>query len=506
MKRLRCKFCALLAAFLFFCAPARSYGAATVTVTVAGYAISHVLAACGILLGTGAVAVLIGTWDDADTYRVKGAARQLGSYAQKVYDGARDTASDAVEKYQQLEETLIALVTAKWGEAVSGVQLLVDDLKVYMKQLYGYGEAGQPWHVPTVPVDQVWNETSWSTRDFYNLPSSPAVLVPWVANSADHTLYLSIFVPSAYSGVMQVQNMYYDHTKDIFGVYDAASMTLTTYQRDAAQSKYALYSAVVYYAYVREDGTLRFDVQSTNYWEASSSLCVPDDAGSLPFPVFGTLADAEMYVSTGEIVNPYVSGTIPLQVDTFREDLAAADTACISDVLTFPQTEDAAAEKMAALEAAYADTAVADLEQVFADNGLAITVTDVPEETISAGDQAIVDQIGALPGQIADTINGALTIETEEAQRQLSFPQAIKEKFPFCIPFDFIYLVETLAAEKEVPRFDIPLKFDYLDFHYSEVFVVDMSVFEPVVTIFRVMLDLLFCAWLISATRHLIRG
>jgi len=487
--------CAFLAAFLLILAPVRSYGAATAVVTAGGYAVSHILAACGILLGTGAAAVLIGTWDDADTYRVQGAAGKLGAYAQHVYDGARDAAGEAMEKYQKIEETLTALVSSKWGNAVSGIRLLVEDLKVYCTHLYGYGYSGQFWHVPAVPVDEIWNVTQWSSTDCFPLPTTPAALVPAVANDPDFTLYLTSYCVSPYGSAMNIQNWYYANTLDIFEVYDQASMTLTTYQRNAENSTYTEYAGAAYSAYVYEDGTLKYNVDAMSYWYRSTVFCVPADAGALPFPVFGTLADAENYVSTGAAENTYEAGAVPMQVDAFREDLAALDVEAVSDVLTLPQTEDAAAENMASLEAVYPGAAVKDVEQVLSENGLAVTITDVPVE----GEQTI-------PGQIADVIEGILAADPDEAEEKLSLPAMMKEKFPFCIPFDFIHLVKALAAEREVPRFEIPLEFHYGDFHYSELFIVDMSMFDPVVSVFRVMLDLLFCAGLIAATRSLIRG
>lgn len=501
----KCKrgICILLSTLFFVVPPAKSYGAATVTVAVGGYALQHVLAACGVLAGSAAVAILIGTWDDADTYRAKGAAKELGAYAQHVYDSARDTASTVAEKYQQIEGTLITMVVSKWGDTVSGVQLLVDDLKPWLRSLYGYGYAGQAWQVPTVPVDQIWNKTEWSSLDFYPLPSSPAALVPPVANDANYTLFLTNYLKSPYAGAMNVLNWYFAKSVDIFGIYDPATMELTTYQRKADESTYAEYSCIAYTAYVNEDGTLKYNVSTTDWWKRATMLCIPDNAGTLPFPVFTSVADAEHYVATGEALNTYVSGTIPLEVDAFREDVAALDTGSISDVLTLPDTEDIAAENLAVLESTYADATAANLSQVLTDNGLAVTVTDIP---VDDTDDKVIGAINSLPGQIADAISGLFTADTDQAQQNLSLPTMVANKFPFCIPFDYIYMVQSLSAEKEVPIFEFPVKFDYADFHYEHTFVLDMSEFDPAIKILRIMLDLLFCSWLIVATRHLIRG
>lgn len=502
MVKLRRITCVLFAALFLVTAPAKSYGAPAVAVAVGGYTVGHVLAACGVLAGTAAVTVLIGTWDDRDTYLAQGAAKKLGAYAQNVYDKARDTASGAAEKYQQIEETMISLVTAGWGDTVSGVQLLVEDIKPYLKTIYGYGYTGELWHVPTVPVDQTWAESEWSTLDFYPLPT--AGLVPPVSTDGNHTLFLTNYLTCAYAGAMNVLNWYYLSTADIFGIYDPVSMVLTTYQRNAEESTYSEYRAYACSAYVNEDGSLRFSYGSTSWWQRATMLCTPADAGSLSFPVFGTVEDAEHYVATGEAINTYVSGTMPMEVDAFREDIAALDAANISDVFTLPETEDIAAERLALLESTFADASAAELSQVLTDSGLAVDVTDIPGEDVD--EREVVGAITALPGQIADAISDLFTMDSDQAQENLSLPAMVANKFPFCIPFDFIYLVQSLAAEKEVPVFEFPVKFDYEDFHYEHTFVLDMSVFDPAIDILRIMLDLLFCSWLISATRHLIRG
>ncbi len=503
MSRLKRGTCILLAALMLVVPPAESYGAATAAVFVGGYALEHVLAVCGVLVGSAAVAVLVGTWDDADTYRVQGAAGKLGSYAQRVYDGARGTAGAAAERYRQIEETLIALVTSEWGDTVAGIRLLVDDLKLWLRSLYGYGYAGREWQVPTVPVNQVWCETEWSSLEPYPLPSSPAALVPPVANDPDYTLFLTNYLKSPYAGTMNVLNWYFAKSVDVFGVYDPVTMTLATYQRNAGESTYADYPCIAYSAYVNGDGTLRYNVSTTDWWRRPTMLCVPDDAGSLPFPVFSSVADAEHYVATGEAVGTYVSGTVPMRVDAFREDVAAVATDCISDVFTLPDTEDVAAGNLALLESSYADAMATDLGQVITGNGLAVGVTDMP---VDGTDQEVIGAIGALPGQIADAMTGLFGTDTDKARQNLSLPAMVANKFPFCIPFDFIYLVKSLAAEREVPVFEFPVRLEYRDFHYEHTFILNMSVFDPAIHILRVMLDLLFCSWLIAATRHMIRG
>lgn len=510
MKRYKRVTCGILASLLLLACPIRaratSVGAA---VAVGSYAVSEILAALGVLAGTSAVAVLIGTWDDEDTYEAQGALNELGTYAQMVYNNARSDIEEVAEKYQAIEETLIALVTSAWGTTVTGIKALVSDLKPYLKSIYGWGYIGEQWLVPTVPDQEVWAKTSWSTLDFYALPTTPAVLVPFMANDSSYTLFLTVFTPSSYTDVANVQNWYFNNTLDIFGIYDASAKQLYFYKRDAASSSYASYSAYTYSAYLYENGTFKYNVSSTSYWQHTSCYCSPSVAGSLAFPVFGSVTDAEYYVSTGEALNTYTSGTVPMTVEGFNEDVAGLDVDVISDALDIPASDEIAASNLIAISDAYTSGSVTDICDTLTSSGLSVTATDIPADDsadVSLGD--ILEGVVALPGTLVDTISDWLTVEVEEeeAEEELTIPSMIAEKFPFCIPFDFIYLIETLSAERETPRFEIPIKIDYAFVNYEQVFVVDFEEWDGAVTTLRVMLDILFCACLISGTRALIKG
>ena len=118
----------------------------------------------------------------------------------------------------------------------------------------------------------------------------------------------------------------------------------------------------------------------------------------------------------------------------------------------------------------------------------------------------ILSHVISLPGSIAKAIADIFTLTEEDAQEQLTVPEIISRKFPFCIPFDFAYLISILAAEPETPRFVIPFRFDYDQWHFSYDFVIDLSEWEQLASVVRIMLDLLFCACLMLGTRSLIRG
>ena len=67
-------------------------------------------------------------------------------------------------------------------------------------------------------------------------------------------------------------------------------------------------------------------------------------------------------------------------------------------------------------------------------------------------------------------------------------------------------MIGILAVEPETPRFVIPFRFDYDQWHFSYDFVIDLSEWEQLASVVRIMLDLLFCACLMLGTRSLIRG
>lgn len=496
--------CALFSSILFFLSPVHAYASVTAAVTVVYYAVYCILAACGVMVSFSMLDTLIGDWASETEYLRRGAERKLGAYAQRVYEFARSENAAIAEKYKAIESTLLSCVSTAWGDTVTGIRPLAADINEFLKEAFGYQIEGT-WYLPTVPEDQTWGVSQWSTREAYPVPIGP--LYPSYPTDSNYTYFLTSYVESGYgSSCMNVQNWYYINSLDIFGVYDVSTKVLTTYQRKAATSEYALYNAAAYSVYVNSDGSLRYTPGIQSGWTRATMLCSSTDAGSLPFPVFASLSDAQSYVTTGEAVNTYVSGTIPMEVEVFRDDVAALGTDAISDTLSFPASADLAASNVAALADVYPAGTLEDVQETVGASGLTLeNVSDVP----ITGDTAlsdILDSVRALPGAIAGSIADAFSFEASEVEEQLSVPGIISEKFPFCIPFDVIYLIEALAADRETPRFSIPIDIDYQFVQYHEEFVVDFSEWDSAVAIFRIMLDLLFCACLIAATRSLIRG
>ena len=84
-----------------------------------------------------------------------------------------------------------------------------------------------------------------------------------------------------------------------------------------------------------------------------------------------------------------------------------------------------------------------------------------------------------------------------------SYKKDLKMLFPFCIPFDFIHLLQALSAEPETPKFEIPVKLDFIDVDTS--FVIDLSWMDPIMKIWRLGELGLFIVMLMMGTRKVIK-
>lgn len=79
----------------------------------------------------------------------------------------------------------------------------------------------------------------------------------------------------------------------------------------------------------------------------------------------------------------------------------------------------------------------------------------------------------------------------------------LTQVFPFCVPFDLYNFLECLDAEPEAPAFTWRI---YVPDVVDEEVDVDLSEFETLAQIIRIMELLLFCVGLAFVTRKLIRG
>ena len=84
-----------------------------------------------------------------------------------------------------------------------------------------------------------------------------------------------------------------------------------------------------------------------------------------------------------------------------------------------------------------------------------------------------------------------------------SYKRDLRLLFPFCIPFDFIHLIQALKAEPETPKFEIPVKLDFVDVDTS--IVIDLAWMDPIMKIWRLGELGLFIVMLMKSTSKVIR-
>ncbi len=123
-------------------------------------------------------------------------------------------------------------------------------------------------------------------------------------------------------------------------------------------------------------------------------------------------------------------------------------------------------------------------------------------DTVIDGVDAIADWIDLIHDILSDVDNG---MESAVATLSSALDDAtglLKNKFPFSVPWDILFLVTLLAAEPEVPYFEVPIDFDIsavnLHIHYD--FVLDFAPYQYLSDISRVLLSMTYAAGLFKMT------
>lgn len=98
------------------------------------------------------------------------------------------------------------------------------------------------------------------------------------------------------------------------------------------------------------------------------------------------------------------------------------------------------------------------------------------------------------------------TTKTELQEKDLNIPEThnLTWKFPFCVPFDLIALVGALNATPKDPKWEIPFHIESLGF--DDLITLDLTTFEPVTVVLRVVTTIAFLLGLIIVTRKMIQG
>lgn len=123
-------------------------------------------------------------------------------------------------------------------------------------------------------------------------------------------------------------------------------------------------------------------------------------------------------------------------------------------------------------------------------------------DTVVDGADAIADWIDLIHDVLSDVDNGAESAVATLSSALDDGAQLLKSKFPFSIPWDIFFFVTLLAAEPEVPYFEVPINFDVsaLDMHIDYLFVVDFAQYQYLSDILRTILSMTYCVGLIKMT------
>lgn len=160
------------------------------------------------------------------------------------------------------------------------------------------------------------------------------------------------------------------------------------------------------------------------------------------------------------------------------------------------------------------------IDQMTLDNTAPIDIPyDGPVEDVREGKKEVEEDLDGLPyipdwalwweklgiKDLIDSLSQSKVItESDFDTKGTQLPVDIKDKFPFCVPFDLIALVTALNAPAVVPSATIPMKFSALG--YDSSMTINLGQFEGVAKALRWGTTLLFLFGLIVLTRKLIKG
>lgn len=125
-------------------------------------------------------------------------------------------------------------------------------------------------------------------------------------------------------------------------------------------------------------------------------------------------------------------------------------------------------------------------------------------------DVAVNEYTATLEGAYEDQEAAEKEHEGSAAVPSITVPEGwvtingLEDFFPFCIPFDLYAIIEQLNVPPTTPKFTYTISFGGL--FQDEEIDIDLTPFDTVAQIFRIMMAIGFVVFLIIKTRDLIRG
>lgn len=236
--------------------------------------------------------------------------------------------------------------------------------------------------------------------------------------------------------------------------------------------------------YYDASGSL-YSTSSSSTKEVSSGVAGRSLNYSLNIPVFDSLEHAKAYLQSGTL-----TGLLNGEAYDFPELTKSVPT--VMQPLTGYEF---APGRLRNVNQALADAAAKVQPETGTDTAAATkTYTDTMTDTMTK--VAPKTEVNPLPSTTPGT-------ETGEGFEGESYKRDLKLLFPFCIPFDFIHLIQALKAEPETPKFEIPVKLDFVDVDTS--IVIDLAWMDPIMKIWRLGELGLFIVMLMKSTSKVIR-
>lgn len=347
-----------------------------------------------------------------------------------------------------------------------------------------------------------------------------SALKDW-ANGVYQSVYSSTGNPSfinsksvfAYDQTGSVNGHDYDHTE----VIPRESTRICGLINGTSVYIYGTMASKGLITYYYLEGQYQVGYNGTNsYIYDSNNVAVPVTAVSFhyvyapishTYPIFNSQADVASYIRDGIMPGEYVPG---------QGQEADSDLTTVKGVNDLYDRDKA----VGAYDVLTPGRVIGDAGTVTGD----VTVDTAKEDAIAgvwAGDIPWVDfmdNIGAIPIDITtdlvidkdDGASGDEKIEDKYTPPVAppadmdSFTANLRGIFPFCIPFDLVDAFKVFTASKIAPVFSIPFKVPSLG--VDQKWEIDMSKFESVIEIFRVMETIGFIVGLVLLTRNIIRG
>lgn len=126
-------------------------------------------------------------------------------------------------------------------------------------------------------------------------------------------------------------------------------------------------------------------------------------------------------------------------------------------------------------------------------------------DTVIDGVDAIADWLDLIRGVISDADEGVGSAVTTVAESLADSADSLSTKFPFSIPWDILFFISVLAAEPQVPYFEIPMdiEMEWLDINIHYDFVIDFSQFQWLSDLSRLVLSMTYAVGLLKLTMNI---